>query len=114
MIRRAKRSLEERATEALERSLRLEAVDADSRSNRQSLRPLERAIIELPSPTREIFLAHRCDGQSYVQIAEARALRVADVEQHVARALFAICSSVEGDERPLLQSWWSRVRRWFS
>ena len=113
MIRRSKRGLGERATAALERSLQPEDPSA-SRQSAEALHRLERAIAQLPSPTREIFLALRCDGQSYVQIAEARGLGVADVEQHVARALLAISSAIEGDEERPRRRWRSLICRLFS
>ena len=37
--------------------------------------------------SREVFLAHRLDGLSYVDIAKRTGLSVADVERHIAEAI---------------------------
>ena len=72
------------------------------------LRRLERAIRTVPRRTREIFLAHRLDGMSYAQIAQRTGLSVRQVERHMARTIYRLCTEV--DREPL--RWWERLRRW--
>jgi RNA polymerase sigma factor (sigma-70 family) len=54
---------------------------------RDILRRLEKALQRLKPRTREIFLAHRIDGYSYVEIAAITGLSVKSVEKHMSRAL---------------------------
>jgi RNA polymerase sigma-70 factor (ECF subfamily) len=71
-------------------------------------RRLERAMRNLPRPTREVFLAHRLDDMPYREIAERTGLSVRDVERHIARAICAIDRSLNGS--PL--RWWERLLGW--
>ncbi|WP_447726041.1 RNA polymerase sigma factor [Sphingomonas koreensis] len=54
---------------------------------RDTLRRLETALARLKPRTREIFLAHRVDGLSYVEIAARTGLSVKGVEKHMSRAI---------------------------
>ncbi|TCP65721.1 sigma-70 family RNA polymerase sigma factor [Sphingomonas sp. PP-CE-1G-424] len=54
---------------------------------RDMLRRLERALQRLKPRTREIFLAHRIDGYSYVEIARRTGLSVKGVEKHMTQAI---------------------------
>ncbi|MEG8049031.1 sigma-70 family RNA polymerase sigma factor [Sphingomonas aurantiaca] len=54
---------------------------------RDMLRRLERALQRLKPRTREIFLAHRIDGYSYVEIAQRTGLSVKGVEKHMSQAI---------------------------
>lgn len=54
---------------------------------RDMLDRLELAMLELPQATREIFMAHRLEGLTYVQIAERTGLTAKQVEKAIARAL---------------------------
>lgn len=54
---------------------------------RDTLRHLEQALLRLKPRTREIFLAHRIDGYSYVQISARTGLSVKGVEKHMSRAI---------------------------
>jgi RNA polymerase sigma-70 factor (ECF subfamily) len=54
---------------------------------RDLLDRLERAMLELPSETREIFMAHRLDGMTYAEIAERTGLSIKQVERAISRAL---------------------------
>jgi RNA polymerase sigma-70 factor (ECF subfamily) len=54
---------------------------------RDMLRRLEQAVQRLKPRTREIFLAHRIDGYSYVEIAAITGLSVKGVEKHMSRAI---------------------------
>jgi RNA polymerase sigma-70 factor (ECF subfamily) len=51
------------------------------------LQRLELALQRLKPRTREIFLAHRIDGYSYVEIAALTGLSVKGVEKHMSRAI---------------------------
>lgn len=68
---------------------------------------LERAMRQLPRPTREVFLAHCLDDMSYAHIAKRTGLTVREVERHMTRALIAIDRSLNG---PPLR-WWKRLLR---
>jgi len=48
---------------------------------------IQRAIDQLPEKTRTIYLLHRREGQSYVQIARKMELSVKAVEYHISSAL---------------------------
>lgn len=57
---------------------------------RDLLDRLERAMLELPQQTREIFMAHRLDGLTYGEIAERTGLTIKQVEKRLARAMVEI------------------------
>lgn len=50
----------------------------------------------LTERTRDIFLAHRIDGMTYAEIAEAYGISVSAVEQHVSKAMLQITCGMEG------------------
>jgi len=52
------------------------------------IRRLERAMASMDVTSREVFLAHRLDGLGYAEIAERTGLTVAQVERHIAEAIF--------------------------
>jgi len=54
----------------------------------QRLRRLELGLQRLTPRSREVFLLHRSEGLSYVQIATQLDISVSMVEKHVARAAF--------------------------
>lgn len=54
---------------------------------RDLLHRLERSLVRLKPRTREIFLAHRIDGYSYIEIAERTGLSVKGVEKHMSQAI---------------------------
>lgn len=54
---------------------------------RDRLRRLERALDRLKPMTRNVFLARRLDGYSYVEIAERTGLSVRAVEKQMSRAI---------------------------
>lgn len=54
---------------------------------RDQLNRLERALEKLGPKTRRIFLAHRVDGASYVEIAASTGLSVKGVEWHMSKAI---------------------------
>jgi RNA polymerase sigma-70 factor (ECF subfamily) len=54
----------------------------------QRLRRLELGLHRLTPRSREVFLLHRSEGLSYVQIAAQLDISVSMVEKHVARAAF--------------------------
>jgi RNA polymerase sigma-70 factor (ECF subfamily) len=54
---------------------------------RDMLCRLEASLLRLKPRTREIFLAHRIDGYSYVEIAHRTGLSVKGVEKHMSRAI---------------------------
>jgi RNA polymerase sigma-70 factor (ECF subfamily) len=48
---------------------------------------MEAAVAEMDPVTRDVFVRHRLDGWSYNRIARERGLSVAEVEDHIARAI---------------------------
>lgn len=54
---------------------------------RDTLCRLETALLRLKPRTREIFLAHRCDGYSYAEIAVRTGLSVDGVKKHMCKAI---------------------------
>lgn len=80
------------------RSLHLEATDETlpffdphrQLESRDMLRRVEAAIQRLPQRTREIFVAHRVEGLSYLEIAERTGLSVKGVEKQMSKALVRI------------------------
>jgi RNA polymerase sigma factor (sigma-70 family) len=57
---------------------------------RDMLARLEAALTKLNPRTREIFLAHRVDGYSYLEIAARTGLGVKAIEKHMSRAIAQI------------------------
>lgn len=55
--------------------------------SRDMLRRLEAAMMRLRPRTREIFMAHRIDGMTYVEIADRTGLSVKGVEKQMSKAL---------------------------
>jgi len=51
------------------------------------IRRLQVAMASMDKVSREVFLAHRLEGLSYVDIANRTGLSVADVERHIAAVL---------------------------
>jgi RNA polymerase sigma factor (sigma-70 family) len=68
------------------------------------LRRMEESMRNLPKFQRQIFMAHRLDGMSYVEIARRTGLTVRQVQRHMARALYKLDKQMRG--RKL--SWWER------
>lgn len=66
---------------------------------------LEKAVARLPRTTREIFLAHRLDGMSYPEIAGRTGLSIREIERHMAKAMYKLCT--EFDRKP--RRWWERL-----
>lgn len=57
---------------------------------RDMLNRLEHAMRRLKPRTREIFLAHRIDGFTYVEIAARTGLSVKSIEKHMSRAIAVV------------------------
>lgn len=57
-------------------------------SDQQRLLRVRRGLERLRPRTREVFLMHRLDGMSYLQIAESLSVSVSMVEKHIARASY--------------------------
>jgi RNA polymerase sigma factor (sigma-70 family) len=55
--------------------------------SRDMLRRLEAAMMRLRPKTREIFVAHRIDGETYAEIAARTGLSVKGVEKQMSKAL---------------------------
>jgi RNA polymerase sigma-70 factor (ECF subfamily) len=89
----------ERARRALKRSLRPAAPQPGKQTDRALRARLEAALLSLPPKRREIFLAVRLDGASYVELAGQTGLSTEQVEREVAAALAQIDRAL-GDHRP--------------
>lgn len=74
----------------------------------------ERAVRSLPRRTREIYLAHQCDGCSYAEISKATGLNREQVISHMAAAFYHLAYCMD-DRKPRAWRWWLRARllRWF-
>ncbi|MFN3724696.1 MAG: sigma-70 family RNA polymerase sigma factor [Allosphingosinicella sp.] len=70
------------------------------------LRRMEEAMLKLPKLQREIFLAHRLNGQSYEEIARRTGISVPQVERHMAKAIYKLAKQMDGSRL----RWWER---WF-
>ncbi|OZI74790.1 RNA polymerase sigma factor [Bordetella genomosp. 12] len=56
---------------------------------RQLIARLEAAILAQPLRTRQIFLMHKIDGQSYADIADGLGVSLKTIEKHMTRVLLA-------------------------
>ena len=63
---------------------------------RERIARLSECLAGLDTRTRKIFLAHRVDGMSYLEIARDHRLSVSSVEKHIAKAMLVVTSSMEG------------------
>lgn len=63
---------------------------------RERVARLSVCLGRLTEKTRDIFLAHRIEGLSYREIAQAHGLSISTVEKHVARATLSVTSLMEG------------------
>lgn len=74
----------------------------------------ERAVRSLPRRTREIFVAHQCDGRCYAEIGATTGLSREQVIQHMAAAFYHLARCMD-DDKPRAWRWWLRARlpRWF-
>ena len=70
------------------------------------LRRMQDAMLRIPKLQREIFLAHRLDGQSYEEIAVRIGISAPQVERHMARAIYKLAKQMDGQRL----TWWER---WF-
>ena len=107
--------LKTRARRAFERSTNSDHGQWQGPVHPEQLATMERAMLALRRTTREVFLAHRLDEESYTEIARATGLTVRQVERHMAKALLQLSRFMDGDERTPWRRWWqTRKRRWFS
>ncbi len=63
---------------------------------RERIARLSVCLAGLDAKTRRIFLAHRVDGMTYLEIARDNSLSVSAVEKHIAKAMLVITRSMEG------------------
>lgn len=63
---------------------------------RERIARVHAGLAGLDARTREIFLAHRLDGMSYLEIAREQGVSVSAVEKHIAKAALAIARSMVG------------------
>lgn len=59
----------------------------DMIAEEQELALLEKAIMELPLKCRQVFLLHRMEGKTYVEIARSFGISEKMVEKHISKAL---------------------------
>ncbi len=77
---------------------RCEIADSDPHAvleARDMLRRIEAAIPLLPERTREIFMAHRFEDLTYLEIAQRMGISVKTVEKHISLALRALHRSLD-------------------
>jgi RNA polymerase sigma factor (sigma-70 family) len=63
---------------------------------RERVARLSKCLAGLDDRTGKIFLAHRIDGMSYLEIAREHRLSVSSVEKHIAKATLVVTSAMEG------------------
>ena len=63
---------------------------------RERIARLSECLACLDARTRKIFLAHRVDGLSYLEIARDHGLSVSSIEKHIAKATLVLTSAMEG------------------
>jgi RNA polymerase sigma-70 factor (ECF subfamily) len=74
--------------------------DADEiLAGQQRLQRLMLGLQRLPPRSREVFLLHRSDGLSYVEIATQLGISISMVEKHIARAAFFLRDWMARSER---------------
>lgn len=64
----------------------------------QRLTIVKRAIMDLPPKTRHVFLLHRFDACTYVDIAKQLGISKKAVEYHMRRALSAITTCLDAEQ----------------
>lgn len=101
MNRSAKRPLDNDGE--ADRSMSANGIDPPSTEAREGL---EAAFAKLPPFTQSVFLAHRLDDLSYVEIATITGASVRRIEQEMMRALVAIDRALS--EQPHRRKWWRR------
>lgn len=63
---------------------------------RERMDRMSQCLARLNEKTRDIFLAHRLDGQTYQQIAQRHGLSISTVEKYIARAALHVTRGMEG------------------
>lgn len=63
--------------------------------HRQKLDRTRAALMGLPAKTREIFLMHRFQGRTYLEIAREFRLSIKSIEYHMNKALKAVVQAAE-------------------
>lgn len=77
-------------------SVELVAPDVERQLEaRDELRRIERAVQAMRPRTRAIFLAHRVDGMSYAEIAQACGMGVKGVEKQMSRAIAILAHELD-------------------
>lgn len=64
--------------------------------SRERVVRLSECLVRIDAKTREIFIAHRVHGVSYIGIARQHRISVSSVERHVAKAALMITRAMEG------------------
>jgi RNA polymerase sigma factor (sigma-70 family) len=64
---------------------------------RDSLARIEAVVRKMKPKTREIFMAHRLDGLSYIEIAKRTGMSVSGVEKQMARAMTMLLRHADKD-----------------
>lgn len=97
-------NLYQRAEVAFALSTATYAPTALGQPDPETLRRVEYAIMSMHSTTREIFLAHRLDNESYANIASKTGLSVRHVEFQMAMAIRQLGLCFYNDERAKLSN----------
>lgn len=98
-------TLVQRRDRAVERAYKEHNIQI-TEPNAEILQRLERAVLKMPRLQCEIFLAHRLDNMTYVEIAERTGLTVDQVMRQMAKAIYTLSRCCDQDRLP----WW---HRWF-
>jgi RNA polymerase sigma-70 factor (ECF subfamily) len=63
---------------------------------RERMARLSQCLARLSDKTRDVFLAHRVDGMTYVEIGRVHGLSTSMVEKHIAKATLLLTTWMEG------------------
>lgn len=101
----AKNALRDRARDAARQAVnRQRLVDAETCmanhpqeliEDREALRAIERALSEMKSRRRRIFMLHRFENLTYAEVGEEVGMSEKGVKKQIAKALFELRQAVE-------------------
>lgn len=92
------RGISESAEDALENYLDEQPLQDEVLLARERLSRAHAALNQLPERTRIVFLMHRFSKAKYREIAVHLGISVSAVEKHIARAAFALATSIDHGE----------------
>jgi len=89
------KALKERSSSAIATANQGYVDQIGTVESRDLLRRLESAVAQLKPRTRKIFLAHRIEGLTYLEIAARAGLSVKTVEKEMSKAIASLSRSID-------------------